>query len=207
MSGFIAAAFGFPTVLFSFLLVVVAGYWLFVLAGVATTDALDPTGDGDGPEGSTGLLAGLGLGGVPVTVVLSALVTVAWFVSLAGTVLVDAAGPVGPLAGLAVLAVAAASAWLVTRALVLALRRLLPKPGPAASRTDFVGRTCVVRTLRVGPDFGQAEVTADDGSTAIVQVRADDRSARELAAGSTALIYDFDADGEFFWVTPADVTP
>nr|BFE67179.1 hypothetical protein GCM10020092_004800 [Actinoplanes digitatis] len=42
-----------------------------------------------------------------------------------------------------------------------------------------------------------------DGSSAIVQVRTpgDD----ELRAGSIALIFDFDADGEFFWVVPADI--
>jgi hypothetical protein len=59
----------------------------------------------------------------------------------------------------------------------------------------------VVRTGRVGPDFGQAEVTADDGSTAIIQVRLAAYAVAE--AGWTALIYDYDADTEAFWITPA----
>src|SRR4051812_49976174 len=76
MGGFVDAALSFPTVMFSFLLAVVVLYWLAVLFGGADTDSLG--GDAFG---------GLGLGGVPVTVALSLLVAVAWFVSLAGTVL------------------------------------------------------------------------------------------------------------------------
>jgi hypothetical protein len=52
-------------------------------------------------------------------------------------------------------------------------------------------------------DFGQAEVHAPDGSSAIVQVRqaGDD----DLTAGTVALLFAHDADGEFFWVVPLDV--
>jgi hypothetical protein len=52
----------------------------------------------------------------------------------------------------------------------------------------------------VDAKFGQAEVTAADGSSALVQVR--QNGEYELSAGSTALIYDYDADGEFFFVMP-----
>ncbi|HWO65844.1 MAG TPA: hypothetical protein VNO31_38015, partial [Umezawaea sp.] len=51
-------------------------------------------------------------------------------------------------------------------------------------------------------DFGQAEVTATDGSSAVVQVRQAGQDV--LVAGSTALIFDYDVDGEFFWVAPVD---
>jgi hypothetical protein len=101
-----------------------------------------------------------------------------------------------------VLVAAATGAWLGAYALVVPLRRLLPD-GPSASRTDFVGRMCVVRTGRVGRDFGQAEVTASDGSSALVQVRLVGVAIR--SAGWTALLYDYDAAGEFFWITPMDI--
>jgi hypothetical protein len=44
-------------------------------------------------------------------------------------------------------------------------------------------------------------VTAADGSSAVVQIRqpGDER----MPAGSSALIYDYDTEGEFFWVMPA----
>jgi hypothetical protein len=71
------------------------------------------------------------------------------------------------------------------------------------SRQDFVGMTCTVRTGRVDARFGQAEVAARDGSTAVVQVRAlGAKDEKPLAAGSTGLLYAYDETGEFFWVAP-----
>jgi hypothetical protein len=68
------------------------------------------------------------------------------------------------------------------------------------SRGDFVGRMCVIRTGLASHDFGQAEVTAADGSSAVVQVRTTGQD--RLARGDNALIFEYDADGEFFWVMP-----
>ncbi|MEV6522520.1 hypothetical protein AB0M43_11295 [Longispora sp. NPDC051575] len=200
MIEFVDAALGFPAVIFGFLLLVVIGYWLLVLAGGADADALE--GDPGTAGGFAGALATLGFGGIPPMIALSVVVLVAWFVSLVGTVLTASiTGLLGFLAGLAALLAALACAWAVTRLLAPPLRRLLPADnGP--SRTDFVGRPCVIRTGRVTPDFGQAEVTSDDGSSAIVQVRQPGTEA--FSAGSKALIFDYDADGEFFWVTPLD---
>ncbi|MFC0527944.1 hypothetical protein [Phytohabitans kaempferiae] len=188
MGEFLDAALGFPAVIFTFLLVVVIGYWLLVLLGALDIEALDFDADGD-------VLGGVGFAGVPVAVTASLLIAVAWFVSLAGTVLL---GDVLLLAILA-LVVALVAAWFVTWLLVRPLRRLFPQ-GPEASRADFVGSVCVIRTGRVSQTFGQAEVTAADGSSAIIQVR--QTGADDFKSGTTALIYDYDADGEFFWVTP-----
>ncbi|MBV2151531.1 OB-fold-containig protein [Kitasatospora sp. SUK 42] len=151
--------------------------------------------DGNGHHG--GVLDALGLGGVPVTVTVSLLVTIAWFVSLAGTVLTSGA----PARG-GVFAVALVASWAGTRLLVRPLSRLFPQDHPV-TRGDFVGRVCVIRTGRVTADFGQAEVTAEDGSTATVQVRTPEPDPG-LTAGRTALIYDYDADGEHFLVAPFD---
>jgi Protein of unknown function (DUF1449) len=189
MGGFVDAALGFPAVLFTFLLIVVVGYWLLVLFGALDVEAFD----GDG------FLDGLGFAGVPATVSLSLLIAIAWFVSLAGTVLASGALLIAILA----LPFALAVATFATRLLVRPLRHLFPE-GPEASRSDFVGAVCVIRTGRVSTDFGQAEVTAVDGSSAIIQVR--QTGADEFRAGSSALIYDYDTDGEFFWVTPVALT-
>ncbi|WP_345535689.1 hypothetical protein [Phytohabitans rumicis] len=174
--------------LFSFLLVAVVGYWVLVLIGALDIEAL---------EG--GFLDGFGLSGVPATVALSIAVAIAWFVSLVGGVLL----PSALVLSILVLVVALAVALFATRLLLRPLRPLF-SGGPEASRNDFVGSLCVIRTGRVSPDFGQAEVTAADGSSAIIQVR--QAGADELGAGSSALIYDYDADGEFFWVTPVALT-
>ncbi|TDC63399.1 hypothetical protein E1200_22435 [Actinomadura sp. GC306] len=216
MGEFFDVAFGFPTALFTFSLLVVAGYWAFVLVGGLDIDLLGAGADADagagaGPEDpdgpGPGWFAFLGLGGVPGTVVLSLLIALAWFVSLAGSALLTGTGP-----RVLVLAGALIAAWAGTRLAVLPLRRLLRRPVEASLR-QFVGLPCVIRTGRVGPDFGQAEVTAPDGSSALVQVRrppmdvaAAEDGAEDLAltAGTTALIFDFDPAGQFFWVMPHD---
>ncbi|WP_242908040.1 hypothetical protein [Actinomadura terrae] len=206
MGEFMDAVLGFPTVLFSFSLMVVAGYWALVLLGGLGVDLLDAdtdTGAGVGGEdgGFGGLLVAGGLGGVPATVAVSLLVSLGWFVSLAGSALLGGAA----VLSVVVLVVASVSAWLGTRLAVLPLRRVF-QDGAETSLRDFVGLACVIRTGRVGPDFGQAEVTAADGSIATVQVRqpAADLPVTALTFGSTALIFDFDAAGEFFWVMPYD---
>lgn len=213
MGGFIDVAFGFPTALFSFSLLVVAAYWALFLLGALDLDFLGAgadagTGAGAGAEDgpAAGPLALPGLGGVPATVALSLLIGLAWFVSLVGAALFDGAAPRA-----LVLLVAVAAGWTGTRLAVLPLRGVFQSPAEASLR-DFVGRPCVIRTGRVGPDFGQAEVTAADGSSAIVQVRqpamdvpvAGAAEGLGLTAGSTALIFDFDPDGRFFWVMPYD---
>lgn len=190
MGGFVEAVLSFPTVVFTPLLVVVIGFWIVVVAGGADPDLEADTGGGHGPLGP------LGLTGVPVTVVVSLLVVVAWFASLAGAELLT-----GVPAGV-VLAGALVAAFLVARLAVLGLARVWPT-GTGASRSDFLGLTCIIRTGTVTRTFGQAEVHAPDGSSAVVQVRQAGRD--DLRAGSTALLFDVDADGGFFWVVPADI--
>ncbi|MGH3760827.1 hypothetical protein [Actinophytocola sp.] len=205
MDDFVDAALSFPAVLFGFLLVVVVLYWLLVVLGTLDIDLVGgdgDIGDGDGDGGGDGgFLDGLGLGGVPITVTLSVLIVFAWFVSIVGGVLLSGMdGVVGVLLGIGVLLVALFVGLFVARLVAVPLRRLYVS-GPEPSRSDFVGRECVIRTGRVSTDFGQAEVTAVDGSSAVIQVR--QTGEHELTAGQLALIFDYDTNGEFFWVAPA----
>jgi hypothetical protein len=187
---FLDAALSFPAVVLGVLLVVVVLYWLLVLLGTLDLEI----GDAD-------LLDGAGLGGVPVTVTVSVLVVVAWFVGIVGGLLLsDADGVARTLAGAGVLVVALFAGLLAARLVAVPLRKLYVS-GPEPSRSDFVGRECVIRTGRVSTDFGQAEVTAADGSSAVIQVR--QTGEHELTSGRLALIFDYDTDGEFFWVAPA----
>ncbi|WP_406286352.1 hypothetical protein [Embleya sp. NBC_00896] len=210
MGDFVRAALAFPAVLFSFALVVVAGYWLMVLLGGVGVDHGGHAGHGHGGPWGHGGHAGHGghdahvirgdhgspdTVGVPVTVTVSFAIAVTWFVSLVGTALTD-----HWWLRATTLPVALGCGWLTARLVRGLGRRLLPPERPAL-RADFVGRTCVIRTGRVGPDFGQAEVRAEDGSTAILQVRTDETG---LISGSTALIFDYDVEGEFFRVTRFD---
>lgn len=194
MAGFLHAIAAFPAVLFTAALAVVIGFWLLVLLGAVDHDSFDADVD-------TGALS---LGGVPVSVSASLLITLSWFLSVTGSVLLARTGWPGALLhllGAVLLFASLFSAWRMTRALVRPLAKLFPdEPGP--SLHDFVGLTCTIRTGRVDGDFGQAEVAARDGSTAVVQVRQNDGARLEL--GSTGLLYAYDDIGEFFWVTPYD---
>ncbi|MGV9363807.1 MULTISPECIES: hypothetical protein [unclassified Amycolatopsis] len=184
MSGFVTAALAFPAVLFSFLLVVVIGYWGLALLGVFDVE-----------DGEIGFF-----GGVPLSISLSLLVTFSWFLSLVGTVLIEGA-PLRILLGFGVLAGALVGGALGTRLVIVPLRRLFA--GVEPTRQDFVGRVAVVRTSSVTEDFGQAEAAAADGSSAIVQIRLAGQG--NLGVGSRVVIYDYDAEGEFFWVSPMEL--
>jgi len=189
MGDFVDAALSFPAVVFTFLLAAVVLYWLLVLVGTLDVEIGDlDIGDG------------LGLGGVPVTVTASVMIVVSWFVTLVGGLFLPDVPLLHTLLGIGVLVAGVIAGLFVARLVAVPLRKLYA-PGGEASRNDFVGRECVIRTGRVTDDFGQAEVTSADGSTAIIQVR--QTGEHELAHGRIALIFDYDIDGEFFWVAPA----
>ncbi|WP_406452040.1 hypothetical protein OG782_17615 [Streptomyces sp. NBC_00876] len=196
MQEFVTATLSFPAVIFAAALVVVIAFWLLVLAGAADHHSFGADLDTD--------LAGIG--GVPVTVSVSVMVAVGWFSALTGSVLLhrtDATGTARTALALGVLAGALLIAWAVVRLLVRHFRRVFPDQ-PPPSRQDFLGRVCTIRTGSVGTDFGQAEVAAADGSTAIVQVRQLEPTDAEFTAGSSGLLYAYDEAGEFFWVSPYD---
>ncbi|WP_149180990.1 OB-fold-containig protein [Streptomyces sp. TRM49041] len=193
MREFYTASIGFPTFFFTAALVIVIGFWLLVLFGAADADGFD----GDVPLGA------LGLGGLPVTVAVSAVTVTGWFTGLAGTVVLNrltGPGLVRALLSVVLLAVALLAAHQVTRLLARLWHSLRPHE-PAPSRRDFIGQSCTIRTGRVDGGFGQAEVAVRDGSTAVVQVRQQDGEP-PLTRGSTGLLYAYDDDGGFFWVTP-----
>lgn len=199
MGEFIGATLEFPVVIFTFPLIVVVAYWLFAAVTGLAGEIFDADTDTDGAEGGVGgfggFLSALGLGGVPVTVVFSLVIAVAWFVSLVGAVLFD-----NTLLRAGFLLLALYAGWHVTWLLAKPLRRLLHTTS-AGRNIDFVGLVCEVRVGCTSTTFGQAEVTAADGSTALIDIRSDD--SEPIAAGERALIYDYDADQDFFRVAPA----
>lgn len=91
MSAFLQYAFGFPTFIFGALLAFMLLYWLVALVGLVETDAIDHwvlfdgSDHAHGVEHSASALAGLllkvGLGGIPLTVILTVLFLLAWLAS------------------------------------------------------------------------------------------------------------------------------
>jgi hypothetical protein len=177
------AAMSFPVVPFTFLTVAVIVYWLLVMVGGTTPVAGDA---------------------VPLNVTGSVFIVLCWLATLAGTLLHGgdvATRPPGARATAVIVVLALAAAALGTVLLARPIRRAL-RPVRPADPARLVGSICVVRTGEVGPDAGQAEVTGADGAPVVIEVRR--HGAEELRPGSTAVIDDYDAEREVFWVRAFD---
>ncbi|WP_245245866.1 hypothetical protein [Streptomyces lonarensis] len=199
MGEFFTAALTYPAVIFTFPLLVVVAYWLIAAVTGLAGDLLDggDTAEGGSADtgGFTGALSALGLGGVPVTVVLSLVVAVSWFTALVGTVLLD-----GVLLRTVALAVALYTGWQATWLLARPLRRAL-RTTSASRNADLVGQVCEVRVGCAPGRFGQGLVALPDGGTALIDIRSEEPE--PVPAGSHALIYDYDAAEDFYRVAPA----
>jgi hypothetical protein len=161
-------------------------------------------GDGDPDEGSTiALLANaLHLKSVPVTTILSLIVTFSWLTCTVGMQFISRSLP---HAG------ASLWAWLVFAAsplIALPLTSIAARPlkrvftqRPATQRRDLIGKTCVVRTGTVTSSFGEA-LLEDGGAGLVVRVRID----RDVpvSRGDHVLIVDWDSEHESFLVEPMD---
>lgn len=197
MGDFFSTALEFPAVILTFPLAVVILYWLVSLVfGVGGSLAEDAESGSGGHA-----LGALGRGPVPLAVGVSLLIAVAWFFAMAAGALLDE-----PLHRTLALPGALLLGWAGAVLAQRPLGRLFPA-ATGTSREEFVGRVCTVRTSRVTAEFGQAEVVAEDGGAATIQVRAEGPEAEELRAGARALIFGYEPEGEFFWVAPYDAGP
>src|SRR5699024_3292510 len=191
MSLFLSTAFGFPTVLLTPPLTVVALYWLFVALGAADSEMLDGTDEAGEALGLSAVMGRLGLGRVPVTVALTMLIFVAWFVSMMGSILTSlidtTSTPLLITLGVVVLLIALVVAWAVTSGLVMGMSRFLPK-NRQDSKHELVGRTCVIRIGEATDSFGQAEITTAGGAAISIPVRTTGRET--LPLGRHALNLD-----------------
>lgn len=199
-------ALGFPTVVFTVLLLATAGYWLLTLAGgLDLGDAdLDLDVDGSGDDGGVveSLASALHLTGVPPVVVLSLVNVFGWLTSYLVALLTDlgaATTAVRVVGGTALIGGSVVVGVLVSAVAARPLARLF-QPATADRSTDLVGLVCEVRTMQVLPTYGQARVQAPGGGEVTVQVRC--AQPNDLTAGSTALLVDYDEAAGVFWVSP-----
>lgn len=184
MNEFFQTALTFPTVVYSVLLSVSAAYWLVAATGLADGDG--PFGDGD-PGDAAGMLAKLGLGGVPAMVVATVFSFAAWLGTYFAQLLVLRQLPEGTraLAGIATMLAmvipAAAATSLVLRPLARTMARLRPE-------VPLLGRAGVLITPTATSDYGQA--TVDDGGAGLVlQVRSED--AQPLRRGDRIVLIEY----------------
>ncbi len=147
-----------------------------------------------------GCLSLLAIGDIPVSITGTLLLIFAWLFSYGGMALLA-----GVVAGGAILTVGVGVAAF---ALALGATTLAVKPlkkvfqlAPVTLRRNLVKRICKLTTLRVDERFGQAEVD-DDGASLLIQVRC--RRENDMTRGDRAIIYEYDATNEVFWIAPLD---
>jgi len=197
MEEFVSIVTGFPTVIFSVGLVVVAKFWLLSLLGVVDIDVLnlDIDIDADTDAGEFGILNGFltyfGLNGIPVTIVLSALILVAWFLSYFASAYILAPLPFDWLRYAAGVALMVGCFLVATPIVSMSLKptKHLFAGATATSNSAFVGAKGVVSTLEVTETFGRAEVD-DGGAGLIVDVRAE--TPNSLTKGTQIALLSYD---------------
>jgi hypothetical protein len=174
----------FPTVFFTFLLLLVVLYWLVAVLGLIEIDVLDfdiPEADGMDINPDTGLsnanvLAGLmlrfGLHGVPVTIILSFIALFGWFVCYYAVHFLMGMVPEGLfsfLVGIPILVGSLYVAVMITAVLIKPLRPLFKKASQETVKR-VLGQTAVVKTSRVDNNFGEA-ILEDGGAGLLLKVR------------------------------------
>ncbi len=232
MATFLALAFAFPTVIFTTLLLVMLGYWALVLLGgglfgadgafEAKASALE--GAMGAKEGALeaavgakagaleaavgakeGMLAWLGFGSVPASVVLTALVGWAWTFSMIGS------ATLGPTLG------GWMPAWMLNGALALLsltlgllLAGISAKPlkplftlRAAPTRRQLLGKVATVATSRVDGTGRMGQVTLEDGEAGfLLSVFCAKDNA--LKKGDRVLLLEYDDVKEAYEVEPVE---
>lgn len=167
----------FPTIFFTILLIVVVVYWLLAMLGAADISLLDFDMDVDTDISSasaiTGLMMRLGLHGIPVTIVISLIAIIGWFISyyivyfffdfFSGSAL-------RYLLGVPVLFGSSYAAVMLTALAIRPLRRLFHKTQQQTIKR-VLGQVAIVRSSLVNNQFGEATL-ADGGAGLILKVRA-----------------------------------
>lgn len=180
-----------------------------VEGGLAKVEAALPDGAIDVvPAGAEKMMPGpwhaFGMGDVPRTFSGSLIIIFGWTFSVLGSYFVPGYEQLATRGLWLALLLAAASFLLAMASTAVAIQpiRRAMEAGQGPSRQDLLGQICTVTTQRVDDSFGQAEL--DDGSS-LIQVRS--REQTGLTRGSRAVIFDYDAQREIFWVAPVELEP
>ena len=213
MQTFLDTIVGFPTVIFTTGLVAVLLYWGYVLVSGIGLDVGDAFGEGEleagdalsGTGGLAAILAWLGFGRAPLSLLLSTWCIAAWMTSyLLARWFEPMALPgwIGLGAGLLAALVALVITTPVPHFVGTWLGALF-EGQRSEERRDLVGRTCRITTQTVDDSFGQARLE-EQGDWRVIQVRS---TPGALKKDDQALISSWDADLQAFRVEPLTDTP
>ena len=186
MTAFLDYALGFPTFIFGALLVCMLLYWLIAMLGLLEVDSLDHwvlfdgSDNAHGVEHSASALAGLllkvGLGGIPLTVILTVMFLLAWLASYVLCHFVPMPqgwSLINIVTGSAVAAAALVLGFMATVMVLRPMRGLVAKIAPDEEPKILLGRTGLVRSAVVNATQGYGSVE-DGGAGMNVQMRSPD---------------------------------
>jgi hypothetical protein len=193
----------FPTVFFTFFLLVTLLYWLVAVLGFVELDILDfdiPDVDGgldinsdnglSAPDVLAGLMLRFGLRGVPVTIIISLVSLFGWLVSYYAVYLLNIVlyeGLVRWLFGLPILLAALYVGVMITALVIKPLRPLF-KNAQQETIKRVLGQSAIVRTSRVDSGFGEA-ILEDGGAGLVLKVRA--TGEKEFSKGDKVVLLEY----------------
>lgn len=198
MLGFLDAAVAFPTALFTVLMGVVSFYWLLALVGLVEFDS-----DLDLPDLSSlaGLMAVVGLHGVPFSIVASLLILISWTLSCLGAMwlLPLLPGADAFYVGGTLMALASVSLAVPVAARIVSPMRGLFVTHAAVSNTSLVGQRCKVLTMTVDERTGRAEVPQVGAS---INIKVWATTPNLLVRGSNARVVSYDEKKAGYCIEP-----
>jgi len=213
MIEFYTTALSFPTLLYSILLAFCVVYWLLAATGLVDSDTIHGLlHHHDGLDGfdtghhhanatdSAGVVARLGLSGVPFMLILSVLAFFGWLITYFTQLLLlqYLPAPLRLLGGIAVLVLALLPGLLLTSLLLRPVARLIMKLRPPVP-PSVLGKAGSVISPQVTDREGRAEFD-DGGAGLILQVRAPPGAT--YARGERVVLLSFDADAHAYAVIP-----
>lgn len=199
MERLVTVVFGFPTVLWSGLLLFCLLYWAVALIGFADFDApeADPELSDGGLEGLAGVLASIGLGGVPLSVALTAISLSGWITSYFLDLWLIAPDASGLWATLGTILILIGSILLSLKLAAWLVRPLKPLfKNNKASNQDVLGKTGTV-VYTISPESGVLDCTVNGA-----HLRLEARSSYEIPAGEKAVVIKYHKQDAVYQVVP-----
>ncbi|MFO7530393.1 MAG: hypothetical protein R6W86_16610 [Marinobacter sp.] len=199
MNTFLQIAFGFPTLLWTALLLFSLLYWVVAIVGIADFDVFDIDLDLTEAAGSglAGLMATLGLTGVPLPLVLTAFSLSGWMVSYFGDLLLLTNLSPGLLS-----LIAGTLLFIVSLVTGTKLGALLIKPvkglfkSTKACRRDVLGITGTA-VYAISGDAGQIDCFVNGA-----HVRLQARSNQSIQPGEKAVVIKYHRELKAYQVIP-----
>lgn len=202
MNDFLLTIVSFPTVIFTFVLGVAALYWMCAAIGLFDIEVLDvdlPDGhlhahaEHSFAETFAGILLRLGLNGVPVTIIITFIALIGWFISYYLSYFESWLFGYGWLRfviGIPVFIFSLYVAVLITAQLIKPLRKLFAKADQYVEK-KILGQTAIVRSSKVDAHSGEANFD-DGGAGLIVKVRA--IGEQQFVRGERVVLLEYRAD-------------